>query len=145
TVKAVMRDSDADVAVLIDRGLRWPPARVLIPFAGTAQDEAALRLATRIAARQHAALTVLAIVRPGAPVPQLTVGDAACVRTIESSSPIDAVIEAAGEHDLTVLGVGEGWQLEPNVVGLRSERLAAHCPSSLLIVRGRVDRDTRVA
>src|SRR5947207_2359642 len=29
TVQAVMREADADVAVLIDRGLAWPPRRVL--------------------------------------------------------------------------------------------------------------------
>jgi len=47
------------------------------------------------------------------------------------------VIREAAAHDLTVLGVGEGWQLEPHAFGLRSERLAADCPSSLLVVRAR--------
>src|SRR5207245_3736754 len=51
TVKDVMQDADADVVVLIDRGLAWPPHRVLVPFAGPAQDRAALRLAARLAAR----------------------------------------------------------------------------------------------
>src|SRR5207249_4418628 len=61
------------------------------------------------------------------------------MRVIASRSPIDTVIREAAAHDLTVLGVGEGWQLEPHVFGLRSERLAADCPSSLLVVRGRSD------
>jgi len=140
TVQAVMREVDADVAVLIDRGLAWPPRRVLVPFAGTTQDRAALRLAARVARRDGATLTVLGVVRPGevAPVVELPEGVPA-MRVIASRSPIDTVIREAAAHDLTVLGVGEGWQLEPHVFGLRSERLAADCPSSLLVVRGRSD------
>jgi Kef-type K+ transport system membrane component KefB/nucleotide-binding universal stress UspA family protein len=137
TVHAVMREAEADVAVLIDRGLAWPPRRVLVPFAGTAQDRAALRLAARITRRHEAGLTVLGVVRPGAVRPRVEL-DALLpeVHFVESSRPIDAVIEEAAAHDLTVLGVGEGWQLAPHVFGLRSERLAAECPSSLLVVRG---------
>ncbi len=140
TVQAVMREVDADVAVLIDRGLAWPPRRVLVPFAGTAQDRAALRLAARVARRDGAALTVLGVVRPGEVPPAVELPEGVpAMRVIASRSPIDTVIREAAAHDLTVLGVGEGWQLEPHVFGLRSERLAADCPSSLLVVRGRSD------
>ncbi len=141
TVQAVMRETDADVVVLIDRGLTWPPRRILVPFTGTPQDRAALRLAARIARRHDAGLTVLGIVRPGGVLaaPDLPVGVPA-LRMIESASPIDAVIADAAAHDLTVLGVGEGWQLEPSVFGFRSQRLAAQCPSSLLVVRGQSER-----
>jgi nucleotide-binding universal stress UspA family protein len=141
TVKAVMREADADVAVFIDRGLAWPPRRVLVPFAGTGQDRAALRLATRIATRLGATLTMLGVVRPGGELPRVELPEPAPpVRVVESTSPIDAVLAEAAAHDLTVLGVGEGWQLEPNLFGLRSERLAAECPSSLLVVRGHAER-----
>ena len=141
TVQAVMQGTSADVAVLIDRGLSWPPRRVLVPFMGSAQDRVALRIATRVARRHGAALTVLGIVRPGADMPSAELPSGAPpVRIVESPSPIDAVIHEARAHDLTVLGVGEGWQLEPHVFGLRSERLAAECPSSLLVVRGREER-----
>ena len=61
------------------------------------------------------------------------------VRVVESASPVDTVIREAAGHDLTVLGVGEDWQLEPQVFGLRAQRLAADCPSTLLVVRGRPD------
>ena len=141
TVKSVMRDADADVAVLIDRGLSWPPRRVLVPCAGTIQDGAALRLGARIAARHGAALTVLGVVRPGGAPPRVQMpAGVPAMRVIESPSPVDTVIAEAAAHDLTVLGVGEGWQLEPNVFGLRSERLVAGCPSSLLVVCGRAER-----
>ena len=141
TVKAVMRDADADVAVLIDRGLSWPPRRLLVPCAGTPQDGAALRLGARIAARHGSAVTVLGVVRPGGRPPRVDLpAGVPAMRVIESASPIDAVIEEAASHDLTVLGVGDGWQLEPNVFGLRSERLVARCPSSLLVVCGLAER-----
>jgi hypothetical protein len=50
---------------------------------------------------------------------------------------VEAVLQEAPDYDLTVLGVGEEWQLEPHVFGLRPERIAAQCPSSLLVVRTR--------
>jgi Kef-type K+ transport system membrane component KefB/nucleotide-binding universal stress UspA family protein len=139
TVHEVMRDSLGDVVVLIDRGLPWPPARILVPFAGTAHDRAALRLAARLGERLGAELTVLNVTRPGVHEPPVPEGVRTDVRVVESSSPLDAVIAEAGRHDLTVLGVGEGWQLEPQAFGLRSERLASECPSSLLVVRGRAE------
>jgi nucleotide-binding universal stress UspA family protein len=137
TVHHVMREAVADVVVFIDRGIIWPPRRILVPFAGTAQDRTAVRLAARVAARHRTELTVLAITRPGEPAPRCDLdGIRADVHVVESATPIDAVIRAAAEHDLTVLGVGENWELEPHVFGLRSERLAEQCPSSLLVVRG---------
>jgi K+:H+ antiporter len=139
TVHAVMRDSHADVVVLIDRGLTWPARTILVAFAGSVHDEAALRLAARLAARIGAALTVLCVTPPGVAAPQAPTDVRCDIRTLESGSPIDAVIVEAGRHDLTVLGVGEGWQLEPHAFGLRSERLAVECPSSLLVVRGLAD------
>ena len=142
TVQAVMRESAAEVVVLIDRGLAWPPGRILVPYAGTVQDRSALGLATRLADRHGAILTVLAVMRPGAIAPRVEGETSPEVRLVESASPVDAVIREAAAHDLTVLGVGEGWQLEPHVFGLRHERLAAECPSSLLVVRGTNDLAT---
>jgi nucleotide-binding universal stress UspA family protein len=141
TVKAVLRDADADVAVFIDRGIAWPPRRVLVPLAATPHDGAALRLAARIAARHGARLTVVGVVRPGAAVPRVQLpASVPAMRVIESTSPVDALVGEAAAHDLTVLGVGEGWQREPSVFGVRSEGLVARCPSSLLVVRGLAER-----
>src|SRR5581483_276311 len=109
--------------------------------AGTAQDRAALRLAARLARRHDATLTVFGVVPPGAESPHVALPDGVpAMRVVKSAAPIDAVIAEAASHDVTVLGVGEGWQLEPHVFGLRSERLAAECPSSLLVVRGYEER-----
>jgi Kef-type K+ transport system membrane component KefB/nucleotide-binding universal stress UspA family protein len=141
TVKAVLHEADADVAVFIDRGLAWPPRRVLVPFITTPHDGAVLRFARRIAARHGATLTVLAVVRPGTTLTRVDLPPSLrAMRVIESASPIDAVVEEAAGHDLTVLGVGEGWEREPSVFGVRSERLVALCPSSLLVVSGLAER-----
>jgi nucleotide-binding universal stress UspA family protein len=140
TVHAVMRHAPADVAVLVDRGLTWPPRRILVAFAGSEQDAVAVRLASLVARRCRAALTLLRVVRRGAtevaPLPELP----ASVSIVEAAAPVDAVIAEARHHELTVLGVGDDWQLRPHAFGLRSERLAAECSSSLLVVRGLRDK-----
>jgi len=111
TVHDVMRRADADVAVLIDRGLSWPARRVLVPFAGSAQDRAALRLAGRLAARVASRLTVLRVVRDDRTAePPADLPDGADVRTAAARTPIDAVVAEAAAHDLVVLGVGDDWQ-----------------------------------
>src|SRR5439155_15962626 len=102
--------------VLIDRGLAWPPQRVLVPYAGSTHDRAALVLARRLMARHGAVVTVLVVTRPGSTPPTVDeAGPSVAVRIVESAAPLDVVIGEARGHDLTVLGAGEGWQLEPHV------------------------------
>jgi hypothetical protein len=50
---------------------------------------------------------------------------------------VESVLHEAAGYDLTILGVGEEWQLEPHIFGLRPERIAMQCPSSLLVIRTR--------
>jgi nucleotide-binding universal stress UspA family protein len=89
TVHDVMRRADADVAVLIDRGLEWPARRVLVPVAGAAREQAALRLATRLASRIGGRLTVLRVVRDARTPP-------AARPAGDGSRPHDGVAGAAG-------------------------------------------------
>lgn len=151
TVQQVMRKSGADVVVFIDRGGPFPPRRILLPYTGTVHDRAALILATRFASRFGAQVTLLHVVRPGRPQPRLAqevqsllteefpepAGGSTRLVVVESTHPVETVLQEAPGYDLTILGVGEEWQLEPHVFGLRPERIVAHCPSSLLIVRTR--------
>jgi Kef-type K+ transport system membrane component KefB len=151
TVQQVMKGSGADVAVFIDRNSPFPPQRILLPYTGTVHDRAALTLAARLTHRFEAQVTILHVVRPGRPHPRLEqeaqgvlvqefpepAGGHARLMVVESTRPAETVLQEATGYDLTVLGVGEEWQLEPHVFGLRSERIASHCPSSLLIVRTR--------
>jgi nucleotide-binding universal stress UspA family protein len=144
TVAGVMRETERDVAVFIDRGFNGAK-KLLIPFLGTVHDRLALELAGRIARSSGATITLLHVVAPGQPaLPQQTAakifGDPSLpepveVRTVESDTPVSAVLSVAGEFNLVVIGVAERWGLESRLFGLRAERIARDCPSSLLIVR----------
>jgi len=149
TVQQVMKKSAATVVVFIDRGRGFPPRRLLLPYAGTAHDRAALLLASRLAKRFGTHVTLLHVVRPGRPQPRIErevqkafarevpppVAGSTRLMVVESSHPVETVLREAGGYDLTILGVGEEWQLEPHIFGRRPERVAAQCPTSLLIVR----------
>ncbi len=151
TVQQVMKGSGADVAVFIDRNSPFPPQRILLPYTGTVHDRTALTLAARLTHRFEAQVTILHVVRPGRPQPRLEqeaqgvlvqefpepAGGHTRLIVVESTRPAETVLQEATGYDLTVLGVGEEWQLEPHVFGLRPERIAAQCPSSLLVVRTR--------
>jgi nucleotide-binding universal stress UspA family protein len=151
TVEQVMKGSAADVVVFIDRGISFPLRRILLPYTGTAHDRAALALAARLTRRLGAQVTLLHVVRPGRAQPRVEqevqnalaqefpepAGGSTRLMVKESAHPVEMVLQEAAGYDLTLLGVGEEWQLDPHVFGLRPERIAAQCPSSLLIVRTR--------
>lgn len=150
TLDRVMRRCPADLAIFIDKQMPNPPHRILLPYSGTSHDQLALRLAARLARRSGADLTLLHVVHPGRTQPRLErearqlldtvapepmTGHTIRLLVIETDRPVDSVLEEATRHDLTVLGVGDEWELAPSLFGLRSERVAAENPSSLLIVR----------
>jgi len=151
TVHQVMRGSAADVVVFIERQGSFPPQRILLPYTGTVHDRAALTIASRLLRRCGGQVTVLHVVRPGRPQPYVEqevqnvfvqefpepAGGNTRFVVMESAQPVESVLHEAVGYDLTVLGVGEEWQLEPHIFGLRPERIATQCPSSLLVVRTR--------
>lgn len=157
TVQEVMKRSAADVAVFIDRGEPFPPRRILLPYTGNVHDRAALALVARLTKRYGGQVTLLHVVRPGRPQPRVErevqevlaqefsepAGGSTKLMVVESTQPVETVLQEAVGYDLTVLGVGEEWQLEPHIFGLRPERIAVHCPSSLLIVRTRAQTALR--
>jgi nucleotide-binding universal stress UspA family protein len=150
------RCSEIDMAVFIDRAMPSPPARILLPYSGTVHDQLALRLATRLARRAGADLTLLHVVHPGrrerrlerearqlldTVAPEPMTGHTVRLLVIETDQTVENVLAEAARHDLTVLGVGDEWELAPQLFGLRSERVAVDNPSSLLIVRSGVKRE----
>jgi Kef-type K+ transport system membrane component KefB len=140
----------ADVAVLVDRGLRQA-RRILVPYLGSEHDRLALRLAARMAGFTDAQVTVLHVVPPmRAADGGKAIGARAAVdrvfrepdqrvpvtfRVIEDPSPVAVVIHQAQNADLVILGVAEAWGLESHLFGWRAQRIARDCPSSLLIVQ----------
>jgi Kef-type K+ transport system membrane component KefB/nucleotide-binding universal stress UspA family protein len=163
TVASVLRAAETDVAVFIDRGFETART-VVVPFLGTSHDRLALDLAARMGRSGQTKVTVLHVIAPRTEAAPTSPSDMTAshsgarhaverifadptqanpvmIRTVESATPVSAVLEAAREFDLVVVGVAETWGLESQVFGLRPERIARDCPTSLLIVRKHTARN----
>ncbi len=146
TVREVMQEASANVAVLVDRGLE-NIRRVLVPFIGSQHDQAALSLARRLMRSVGAEITVLQVNAPGhgqgdpkarASAEALFSEEPRPVhfKEVTHDSPEDAALEEARNgYELVVVGVGSEWGLENSVFGLHRERLIGDAPTSLLVVR----------
>jgi Kef-type K+ transport system membrane component KefB len=150
TVHRVMTASDSDVAVFVDRGNSEELKSILVPYLGGKHDLLALDLAGRIARNAKATLTVLHVVPPQRSESEAVLNARSIVdrtfsdptqptpihfQVIEDQSPVAAVIRAAGEHSLLVVGVEEQWGMQSQLFGFRPERIAREAETSLLIVR----------
>jgi len=150
TVHRVMTASDNDVAVFVDRGITGEIKTILAPYLGGKHDLLALDLAGRIARNSRAELTVLHIVPPSRSESDAVLHARTAVdrtfadptqptpvhfQVIEDQSPVDAVIQQAGQYDLVVIGVEEQWGMQSQLFGFRPERIAREAATSLLIVR----------
>ncbi|HEX8706135.1 MAG TPA: cation:proton antiporter [Myxococcaceae bacterium] len=146
TVHEVMEEASADVAVLVDRGLK-EVRRVLVPFIGSSHDRAALSLARRLLRSVSAEITVLHVTAPEREHGQVktrTVVESLFpeesgrvnFKVVAHDSPEDAALEEARRgYDLVVVGVGSEWGLEDGFFGLHRERLIGDAPTSMLVVR----------
>jgi Kef-type K+ transport system membrane component KefB/nucleotide-binding universal stress UspA family protein len=144
-VQEVMRGARADVAVLVDRGI-VRVRKVLVPYQGTPDDRAALRVARRFTRDPKVSITVLHVVTAEGPPlgarqdveEEFIEGRAAVtMKLVTDAEPTRAAVtEAARGYDLVVIGSGVQWGLEQQMFGLMPEQIVAKCPASLLIVRG---------
>jgi Kef-type K+ transport system membrane component KefB/nucleotide-binding universal stress UspA family protein len=142
TVHDVMRSARATVGVLVDRGL-VDIRRVLVPYLRREHDRAALELARRIASNCGAKLTVLRVSsKDSERPPSATSASSASsdpaeeTKIVAEANPIDAVIEeSAAGYDLVVIGIGTQWGLEHRSFGIRTEKVLANAPVSVLVVR----------
>ena len=143
TVHRVLTGADADVAVFVDRGMP-PRPRILVPYQNSIHDRLALQLALRMAQSADLDVTILEVRRPSGAAPGPGVADVIDTATLpanvwleaaDHTSPIAAVLQHAGRHDLAVVGLGEEWGLRSRIFGFSAERIAAEWPGSLLLVR----------
>jgi Kef-type K+ transport system membrane component KefB/nucleotide-binding universal stress UspA family protein len=141
-VGEVMRRAKADVAVVVDpagTGLAIPKGgRIVVPYGGGYHEDVGYDLAVRLAHSSDASVTLVG--RDG-------VGEAAArayedagvwatpVPVHDSHDPGDAVVSAASEADLVVLGVGDDWGRDQESLGGLRERVAARSTAPILLVR----------
>lgn len=146
TVHRVLRESDSDLAILVDRGVEQTQ-RILVPFAGGTHDTLAIDLASRIARTLKAHVVVLHVISPSTDRKPLGAREEVQrffndpsmpaqveFKVIEHHSPIDVVLEEARQANLVIVGMTEQWGMESRLVGLRPERIAQEFPGSLLVV-----------
>ncbi len=147
-VGTVLREAHCDVAVLVARESMpvapGPADPVIVPFGGAEHDWAALELGAWIAAATSAPLKLLGAagqVDERARVSRL-LGDAGVlVRQYAgvAAEPLvaepgkKAIVEAAGEAGLLVIGLSDRWQ-EEGLGPTRSE-IAGAAPAPVLFVR----------
>jgi len=144
-VHRVLATAPADVGVFVDRGFTGAQ-RVLIPFLGGRHDRLAMQIAGRLARNANAQVTVLHVTAPKGKALNAkeavdrvfndpTQPQPVQLRVVESNDPVGTVIQQSEGFDLVVIGVAEEWGLESHLLGWRPERIAAGCPTSLLVVR----------
>ena len=145
TVHEVLEHAPTEVAVLINREL-LAIRKVLVPFHGSLHDQAAARLAARMAAATGTHVTILhfpdaateasadPLLRELATVPRVEVLERAAVSAHDAT---EDVISAAIGHDLVVVGAAAEWGLAGSTFGLQRELLLERCPTSILVVHHR--------
>jgi hypothetical protein len=143
-VGQVFDQSPVDVAVVIDRGHKQI-ARVLVPYAGTRNDRAALGLARRLA-EGGTSIVLMHVVPPsrsaddpglGAkPVMAEQVGDLGRVevRVVPHARPVQAVLDEVDRgYDLVVVGRSEAWGMERRL-SFKPEEVISRSSASMLVV-----------
>jgi nucleotide-binding universal stress UspA family protein len=150
TVADVLEKAATDVGVFVDRGLQ-SVRKVLVPFQGTPDDKAALKLARRMTASK-AEITILHVIKPGrADTERLGAQQeidhmftdegpwnrsSVRMKLVSHEKPALAAVEEAGRgYDLVIVGAGHQWGIERRLFGLVPELMVERCPISLLLIR----------
>ncbi|MBD2577831.1 cation:proton antiporter [Oscillatoria sp. FACHB-1406] len=147
-VGQILRGAPVDVAVFVDRG-RTRLNTLLVPYAANVHDDLALELALRLLVNDDSRqLTILRPEPEAEPSQALThelqrlldsLPPAARSRleivAVGNSQPLEAVIQASANVDLTLAGTTREWGIERHTLGSYTDELAVRCHSSLLIAR----------
>jgi Kef-type K+ transport system membrane component KefB/nucleotide-binding universal stress UspA family protein len=147
-VGQILGMAKTDVAVYINRQER-SLQRLLVPYVAGIHSDLGLELALRILVNQpQSYLTVLRVTLPGQTVSEFSnefravmkqlaqsVRDRIALKVIESSEPIQAVVAASADADLTIAGASREWGIERQTLGQYTDTLATECRSPVLIAR----------
>jgi Kef-type K+ transport system membrane component KefB/nucleotide-binding universal stress UspA family protein len=148
-VGQILNSVPTDVAVWVEKGRAWPLERLLVPYSGTVHDDLALELALRLLINDaQRRLSVLRVSVPGQGAVELSyeirslldrlpssLRDRLTFSSSSAAEPMQVLIEASAQFDLTLVGTSHEWGLERQTLGRYADELTQHCQSSLLIAR----------
>ncbi|MBH8576519.1 cation:proton antiporter [Nostocaceae cyanobacterium CENA369] len=147
-VGQILSTAPVDVAVFIDRGGERLE-NLLVPYSANTHDDLALILALRLLVnRDTRTLQILQAIAEKPIQDELSyelqeiirqlptnVRDRIEIKIVEASEPIQTVIAASENVDLTIAGTSRAWGIERQTLGRYTDALAIQCRSSLLITR----------
>ncbi|MDZ8106499.1 MAG: cation:proton antiporter [Nostoc sp. DedQUE12a] len=147
-VGQILTTAPVDVAVFVDRGSERLES-LLVPYSANIHDDLALILALRLLINHETCMLQVLHVLPGnrlkdelsyeldTMMEQLpsSVRDRIEIKVVQAPDPIQAVVEASKNVDLTIAGTSRTWGIERQTLGRYTDQLAIQCRSSLLITR----------
>jgi len=147
-VGQILSTTPVDVAVFVDKGGDRLES-LLVPYSANIHDDLALIIALRMLLNRDTCMLQVLQVFPGnhiqdelsyelnAMIEQLpkSVRDRIEIKTVTSPEPIQTVIAASENVDLTIVGTSRLWGIERQTLGRYTDQLAIQCRSSLLITR----------
>ncbi|WP_016952985.1 cation:proton antiporter [Anabaena sp. PCC 7108] len=147
-VGQILTTAPVDVAVFVDRGSERLES-LLVPYSANIHDDLALILALRLLIHRDTCMLQILQVLSGnhsqddlsyelqAMIRQLPshVSDRIEINTVTAPEPMQAVVSASENVDLTIAGTSRAWGIERQTLGRYTDELAIKCRSSLLITR----------
>jgi nucleotide-binding universal stress UspA family protein len=147
-VGKILNSAPVDVAVFVDK--RKPKLEsLLVAYANNIHDDLGFSLALRMLFQDpHCQLEVLQFNKTNQNEEEASyefrrmldlltnlVRSRIYISQVEGTDPIQAVIEASKNADLTIAGTSRTWGIEKQTLGRYTDELAQDCHSSLLITR----------
>jgi Kef-type K+ transport system membrane component KefB len=146
-VGQILSMARADVAVFVDRQ-HDKLDKLLVPYVSNIHNDLGLEIALRLLMNcRDCHLTILRVAQD----PQrndLTyelrtlmdqlpnrLRDRIYIPQVEAENPINAVVDASAQADLTIAGASREWGLDRQTLGYYADELAVRCHSPLLITR----------
>jgi nucleotide-binding universal stress UspA family protein len=147
-VGQILSITPVDVAVFIDKGSERLES-LLVPYSANIHDDLALIIALRMLINRDTCMLQVLQVFTGNHIQEelsyelntmierlpKSVRDRIEIKTVTSPEPIQAVIAASENVDLTIVGTSRLWGIERQTLGRYTDQLAIQCRSSLLITR----------
>ncbi|NJP12228.1 MAG: universal stress protein [Leptolyngbyaceae cyanobacterium RU_5_1] len=146
-VGQILSIAHVDVAVFVDRQ-HGKLENLLAPYVPNVHNDLGLEIALRLLVNsQNCSLTILRVSQEhqthDLPYELTTlmgrlpasIRDRIHIPHVEADNPLEAVVTASEQADLTIAGASREWGLERQTLGYYADALAVRCCSSLLITR----------